>query len=249
MSQTRVHELLVELFDSKDQSLINKLHSHEDFLSFQKKFSLSIPSQDLAQVFTHTSFTHEYNLPHQEQLEFLGDAVLQLIITEELYKRYPNDKEGHLSKLRSALVNEKSLCLMSEKLGLGDLLLVGKGEFKKKLFEQPAVLADTLEALLGQIFRVHGMEFTKKLFLSWLNEFIPTAFDENFLDQYDAKSKLQEKVLAKYKKLPHYTSEQIGEKFEITLWINDAPEGKGIFSSKKIGEKELAQNALKSGII
>jgi ribonuclease III len=249
MSQLRLHELLNHLFESRDIALIAHLFNHEDFANFSKKHSLNIPSKDLAQAFTHTSFSHEFQVPHQEQLEFLGDSVLQLILTDELYKRYPEAKEGHLSKLRSAIVNEKSLSAIGTGLGLGNLIIVGKGEFKKKLFEQAPVLADTFEALLAQVYRHHGLEFTRALFLSWLNEFIPAAFNENFLDTFDAKSKLQEKVLARYKKLPRYTSESLGDEFEVTLWINDIAEAKGVFTSKKNGEKELASDVLKKGII
>jgi ribonuclease III len=249
MSRPRLHQILNDLFDSKDVALIAHLYNHDDFSEFNTKHALKIPSIELAQAFTHTSFSHEYNVPHQEQLEFLGDSVLQLILTDEIFKRFPLEKEGHLSKLRSAIVNEKSLAAISLGLGLDHLIIVGKGEYKKKLFEQAPVLADTFEALLAQIYRFHGLEFTRSLFIKWLSEFIPTAFDSNFLDSFDAKSKLQEKVLGKYKKLPRYTSENVGDEFEITLWINDIAEARGKFSSKKIGEKELAQQVLKKGNI
>ena len=249
MSRPRLHQILNDLFESKDVALIAHLYNHEDIAGFAKVHALKVESKDLAQAFTHTSFSHEFQVPHQEQLEFLGDAVLQLILTDELFKRFPEAKEGHLSKLRSAIVNEKSLAIIAQGLGLNDLIIVGKGEYKKKLFEQAPVLADTFEALLAVIYRYHGLEFTKGLFLKWLNDFIPTVFDENFLDSFDAKSKLQEKVLAKYKKLPRYTSENVGDEFEITLWINEVPEAKGIFSSKKIGEKELAKEILKKDFL
>jgi ribonuclease-3 len=249
MSRPRLHQVLNDLFDSKDVALIAHLYNHYEFQEFIQTHSLKLSSKELAHAFTHTSFSHEFSVPHQEQLEFLGDSVLQLILTDELFKRFPDANEGHLSKLRSAIVNEKSLSVIGLALGLNHLLIVGKGEFKKKLFEQAPVLADTFEALLAQIYRFHGLDFTKTIFLKWLSEFIPTSFDENFLDHFDAKSKLQEKVLAKYKKVPRYTSENHGEEFEITLWINDLPEARGIFSSKKNGEKELAQDVLKKGLI
>lgn len=249
MSRPRLHQFLSQVFETKDPSEVLNLLGHEDFDSFMEIHALKIPKRELAQAFTHTSFSHEFNVPHQEQLEFLGDSVLQLILTEELFKRFPMEKEGHLSKLRSALVNEASLSIMARGLNLSDLLIVGKGEFIKRLYLEASVLADTFEALLAQIYRHHGFEFTRVLFLSWLNKFIPAAFDINFLDQFDAKSKLQEKVLAKYKKLPRYTSENQGDQFEITLWINDVARIRGVFSSKKSGEKELAQEVLKKDLI
>lgn len=249
MSQPRLHHLLAQVFETKDVQQIADLIQHQDYVQFRDKHSLNIPPEEFAQAFTHTSFTHEFNYPHQELLEFLGDSVLSLILTEELFKRFPKVKEGHLSKLRSALVNEKSLALMASGLGLSDLIIVGKGEFIKKLYLEDTVLADTFEALLAQIYRYHGLEFTRALFMSWLNTFIPEAFNENFLDQFDAKSKLQERVLKKYKKLPRYTSEDKGDQFEITLWINEVAELSGVFPSKKSGEKSLAQEALKKGLI
>jgi ribonuclease III len=247
MSRPRIHDLLKEIFETKE--LVESLFEHEDLERFATEHALKIPLKNLAVVFTHKSFSHEFNVPHQEQLEFLGDAVLQLILTDELYKKFSHLQEGHLSKLRAALVNEQSLANIAKGLYLNELIIVGKGEFKKRLMEQDAVLADTLEALLAQIYRFQGLEFARLKFLSWLHEFIPSAFEENFLDQFDAKSKLQEKVLARFKKLPRYTAVEKGDGFEITLWINDQEVAKDIFSSKKNGEKELAKRVLDKELV
>lgn len=247
MSRPRLHVFLEQVFVSKD--LIPELFVHSDFKTFADKYLLSIPTKQFAQSFTHKSFSHEFNVTHQEQLEFLGDSVLQLILTEEIYKRYPNYREGQLSKLRSAIVNEKSLALVARGLELEKLIIVGKGEFKKKLFEQDTILADTFEALLAQIYLFEGYEKTRSLLISWVEEFLPNAFSMHSLETFDVKSKLQETVLAKYKKVPRYTSESIGDLFEITLWINELPVEKGTFTSKKSGEKELAELVLKKGNI
>lgn len=249
MSRPRLHEQLNELFHSKENSQLAAVLLNEDFQSFMNKYALKITVKDFAQAFTHTSFSHEFHVPHQEQLEFLGDSVLQLILTDELYRRFPEEKEGRLSKIRSAVVNEKTLSHMALSLGLADLIIVGKGEFGKKLYLHPSVLGDTFEAMLAQIYRFHGLEFTRALFLTWLSEFVPAAFEKDFLDDFDAKSKLQEKVLARYKKLPRYSAEPVGDEFEISLWINEELVASGVYSSKKIGEKELANEILKKGII
>lgn len=249
MSHPRLQHTLSALFEQKDSALLKGCLAHKDYDSFQLMHGLKLPQEDLVMAFTHTSFTHEFNLPNQEQLEFLGDAVVQMILTDELFRLYPLEKEGRLSKLRSAMVNEKTLSRMAQGLNLGDLLLVGHGEFIKKLFSQESVLADTLEALVGQIYRHHGFDYTRALFLVWLNKFIPGALNFEFLEDFDAKSKIQELSLAKYKKLPRYTAEPIGEKFEIKLWINEELLAVGIFSSKKIGEKELAAEVLKKNVI
>ncbi len=237
------------LYETKDPAILDKVTGHDDFREFLRFHQLQVPLPDLVQAFTHTSFSHEFHLPHQEQLEFLGDSVLQLIITSELFRRFPQEKEGHLSKLRSSIVNERSLAHIATSLGLPRLVLVGRGEFKKKLYEHEALLADTLEALLGQIYQHQGFEFTRGLFLVWLSKFSPDAFAADALKGFDSKSMLQEAVLAKYKKLPRYTAESRGDKFEITLWINDEVRGRGVYPSKRTGEKELAQEALKKNLI
>lgn len=249
MSQPRLHQKLFDLFENKESSLLKECLTHPDYQEFMKKFGIDVPLEELAQAFTHTSFSHEFEVPHQEQLEFLGDSVLQLILTEELYRLYPQEKEGRLSKLRSAIVNEKSLATIAIKLNLSELILVGKGEFTKGLYQQEMVMADTFEALLGQIYRHHGLDFTKKLFLNWLSSALPKALSWDFLLDFDAKSTLQERSLAKYKKLPHYTAEPEGDKFQVKLWINEEMMASGVFSSKKSGEKELAQEVLKKKII
>ncbi len=247
MSHPRLQETLERVFESKD--LLPELLKHHDFQVFANTEGLKIPLEELVLAFTHKSFSHEFQVPHQEQLEFLGDSVLQLILTEELCRRFPEYTEGQLSKLRSAIVNGTSLATMARGLGLGALLIVGKGEYHKRLFEKESVLADTFEALLAQVYRFQGLDGARAMFFLWLQRFIPTAFDANYMANFDVKSTLQERVLARYKKLPRYTAEARGEAFEVVLWINDVEIGRGVYPSKKLGEKELADTALKNGII
>ena len=247
--QPRIKELVLSLYETKSPAILESLLGHDEYITFLQTHQLQLPVKALVQAFTHTSFSHEYQAPHQEQLEFLGDSVLQLIMTDELFRRFPDQKEGHLSKLRSSIVNEKSLAIISTGLKLNDLVLVGRGEFKKKLFDHEAVLADTLEALLGQVYQHQGFDFTRRLFLSWLSRYLPNAYDAGALQDFDFKSKLQEAVLAKYKKLPRYTADPRGEQFEIGLWINDELKAKGVYPSKRSGEKELAEQVLKKGTI
>lgn len=248
MSHPRLHEILQKTFESRNADL-EALTNHPDYSEFGQKHELEMKSEELVPAFIHSSFSHEYGLKSQELLEFVGDAVLGLIITEELFRRFPTEKEGRLSKLRSAIVNEKSLARIGRGIGLGNLVLLGKGEFQKALYEQDVVLADTFEALLAQIYRFRGVDFTRSLFLSWLDRFIPEAFSENYLDNFDAKSTLQERALAKYKKLPRYTAVEKGSEFEVTVWINEKAVISGVFPSKKKGEKELAKEILEKEMI
>jgi ribonuclease-3 len=129
---------------------------------------------------------------------------------------------------------------------LQELLLVGRGEFKKALHLQEAVISDTLEAIVAKIYIHHGMEFASARFLSWLDQAAPEAFNLGNLDSFDAKSKLQEATLAKYKTLPRYSADTLSEGFLVKLWVNEDVVVEGIFSSKKIGERELARKALEN---
>lgn len=245
MSQLTLHVELSKLFSSekKDQDLSICL-GHPDFQSFIKQHDLKVSPFDIVHALTHASFSHEFHTSHQELAEFFGDAVLQLIITQELMRLFPMEQEGKLSKLRSTIVNEKTLAKVARELNLQDLILVGKGEFKKMTHLQDAVLADSMEALIAKLFETQGLEFTSQKVLSWIKIAIPQAFDLDQLEHFDAKSRLQEKTLARYKSLPRYQSEESQEGFKVQLWINEKLQAEGNFNSKKIGERELAQQVL-----
>lgn len=244
MSQTRLHDQMIQLFSERHVQNLKACLEHPDYQSFLTQHSLQVPLNELALAFTHTSFSHEYEVPHQELSEFFGDAVVQLIVTEELMKIYPHEKEGKLSKLRSSIVNEKTLAKVATHLELQTLILVGKGEYKKELHLMDTVLSDTMEALMAKIFKAHGLEFASKKFLEWLKQSVPEAFNLGNLDSFDAKSKLQEATLGKYKMLPRYSADASGDKFKVQLWLNEKLLDEGVFTSKKIGERELARRVL-----
>lgn len=248
MSQTRLHQQLLQLFSERNSQNLILCLEHPDFITFEAKHSLSIPLSDLVLSFTHTSFSHEYEVPHQELSEFFGDAVVQLIVTAELMRLYPNEKEGRLSRLRSFIVNEKTLARVGNGLNLQDLILVGKGEYKKELHLQDTVVSDTLEALMSMIFQHHGLEVSSKLLLKWLSDIVPEVFSMENLENYDAKSKLQEATLAKYKTLPRYQADTLTEGFLVKVYVNEELLASGVYSSKKIGERELARQVLENKV-
>jgi ribonuclease III len=249
MATPRLHIVLEELFQTKHLELVTLLQNHLDFDSFQKALNLSIPAEEFSKAFTHTSFKHEFKVSDQEILEFLGDAVLDLILTQELVQRFPSEKEGTLSKLRSSLVNEKLLASLARNLNLQNLVLIGKGEYFKKTHHQDVVLADTLEALLGVIYLNQGLNVARDFFIRELLALYPDALDLNFVGNFDHKSKLQELTLKKYKQLPRYVAKEMDNKFFIELWINEKLLESGLFQSKKDGEKALAELALKNGTL
>ena len=140
-----------------------------DFSKFEKTIGIIFKNKDLLrQAFTHRSYLNEHKdseLIHNERLEFLGDAVLELIVTEYLYGKFPDSNEGELTAYRSALVNAITLSDAAGKLGMNDFLLLSKGEAKDTGRARQIILANTIEALIGAIFLDQGYD-TAKYFIS-----------------------------------------------------------------------------------
>lgn len=226
---------------------------------FSKKVNLPIDTSFLSverlfQIFSHKSFTHEnpsFNL-NNERLEFVGDAVLDLLVGGQIFKRYPESSEGELSKLRSSLVNEKSLADFAFKINIGAHVLLGKGELKLMGHEKASILSDTFEALLGGVYIDHGFEKTESFFddlLEYLNEkhrfdFLSSAS----LELFDAKTKLQEITMKDFKEVPIYHVEDVtnddGPKFKVQIFIKDQLISSLLGDSKKKTMQKLAQKVL-----
>ena len=151
----------------------------------------------LKQSLTHKSFNKDEN---NEILEFLGDRVLGLVISEKLINDFPNDAEGLIDKRYSKLVNKETCHKVSQSLNLGDFILLGSTEINSKGNEKKSILADACESLIGAIYSDSGYEESKKfIFKFWNNEF--ESLDSNLVDP---KSFLQEWTLKRYKELPEY---------------------------------------------
>ena len=168
----------------------------KDFSKFEKKNNISFNDKNLLkQAFTHRSYINE-NSPggfgHNERLEFLGDAVLELIITEHLYSQYPKSTEGEMTSFRAALVNAVMLSEVAKELSLDDFLLLSKGEAKDVGRARQYILANTFEALVGAIYLDQGYETT----LSFLKKNIFSKLKEVTEKKLwiDAKSLFQEKA-------------------------------------------------------
>jgi ribonuclease III len=158
----------------------------------------------LMQAMTHRSFVNEQSgsvWNHNERLEFLGDAVLNLSLTTMLLNHYPDLPEGHLSKIRAGQVNEKSLAVLSSHLGLGGYLLMGKGEERTGGREKPSILADTLEAVLGAIYLDGGFDAA----LSFVQRLFQSRFENaSTFSTQDYKTLLQEYCQGELKTVPEY---------------------------------------------
>ncbi len=155
-------------------------------------------AQLLQRALTHRS----YSAAHNERLEFLGDSILNCVVAKHLYDIYPELPEGDLSRLRSNLVNQQTLFVLAQQLGLGELLLLGEGERKSAGFRRPSILADTMEALFGAVFLDAGFAAAEQVVLRLYVPFIAQA-DAQTLGK-DYKTLLQEYLQGKRLALPKY---------------------------------------------
>ena len=249
---------LQSLYRDRANKKIESQHIEEFHLFLQNPWHPEFPYSlnDLKLALTHSTFSHEWGkelFPSNERVEFIGDGVLNLLVAEKLYRLYPQYKEGQLSKLRGALVNEEALCELALMLQLDSSLFLGRGELKKVEAGQalPAsILADLFEAVLGQIYLSFGVEETKT-FLNKVFEIFKRThagydfFDENRLQHFDPKSLLQEKLAKDSNKTPDYRSLEIHPgQFRVELWIGDELMLVKNGQSKKTIEKELAKEFL-----
>ena len=158
----------------------------------------------LNKALTHRSYANEksQNLKHNERMEFLGDSVLDVLVSNYLVEKFSDFSEGTLSKIRAAVVNESCLAKLAKKINLGNYLLLGKGEDSSGGREKPSILADAFEALAGAVFRDGGLEAASNIFLPLLvGEIKKTAESWSFRD---FKSDLQEYTQNKMVCIPSY---------------------------------------------
>jgi ribonuclease-3 len=198
---------------------------------------------------THKSWmneTEETGRTDNERLEFLGDAVLALVTSDLLMRRFPDQPEGELSKARAAIVNESGLAQVAESLSLGQWIFLGRGEEQAGGRQKRSLLANTFEALVGAVYRDGGFQaafqVADRLFSPLIAD-IPTAASKDF------KSRLQELAQARLQLAPTYTvlSEQgpdHAKTFEIAILIGDKEYGRAFGRSKKEAQQNAAQQAL-----
>jgi ribonuclease III len=199
---------------------------------------------------THKSYAHEQKIADNERLEFLGDAILQFVISDHLMREYPELPEGMLSKFRSVLVSEKGLSLIAGKIGLGSYVRIGKGEESTGGRDKKSILADALEALISAVYldsqSEFGIEKTKGVVLKLFHEDIIVA--EKTFTTVDYKTDIQEFVQKnKLGELSYKVIEEIGpdhdKEFVTALLISDLVYGVGRGKSKKMSEQNAAINA------
>ena len=204
----------------------------------------------LKNALVHSSYANEVrgDTYSNERLEFLGDSVLSVIVSEHIYNKYPNMPEGELTKLRASLVCEKSLCSFSRELGIGDYLLLGKGEDKNGGRERDSILADAFEAILAAIYLDGGMDCAKKhIFNTVLRDLEHHADEDSFKDY---KTVLQEIIQRNPEENVSYilideTGPDHDKMFTVEVRLNSNVIGQGSGKSKKQAEQMAACQALK----
>lgn len=222
-----------------------------DFASFATQSNLSFNNLDLlVEALTHRSYLNEhreYPGAHNERLEFLGDAVLELVVTDFLFKKYPAKPEGELTSYRAALVNTVSLAEYAHKLGMGDYLLLSKGEAKDTGRARDVIMADSFEAVIGALFLDSGYEAAEKFIATHVYGKIDEVIAKG--SYQDAKSRFQEIAQEKKSATPSYeTISEIGpdhdKRFTVAVYVRDAEIARGEGKSKQEAEQAAAQAAL-----
>ncbi|MBF0278027.1 MAG: ribonuclease III [SAR324 cluster bacterium] len=212
-----------------------------------------INSEVLRQACTHKSFVNEHadaEIKDNERLEFLGDAVLDLVVSDLLMERFPDLPEGGLTKLRASLVSESGLSKIAEAIDLGKFILLGKGEELTGGREKKSILSSTFEALIAAIYidsREQGLNTVRKVIQDLFENEIPST-EETFFPR-DYKTELQEYVQKRFHTISTYklynaSGPDHEKEFEVAALIDDREYGRGKGSSKKQAEQVAAKEAL-----
>ena len=212
------------------------------------KIGYTFSKQDyLKLALTHSSYSNEHKShkkENNERLEYLGDAVLELTVSDYLFHAYPKKNEGELTKIRSSLVCERTLSSCAREIQLGQALRLSKGEHQTGGRERDSILSDAFEAVIGAIYLDGGMEPAR----AFIHRFLLTDVEEKALF-YDAKTILQEMVQAETKeKLSYHLIKEEGpdhcKEFTVETWIGDKPVAVGTGKTKKAAEQMAAYKTI-----
>ncbi|WP_454789441.1 ribonuclease III [Mycolicibacterium lutetiense] len=221
----------------------------DSHVALLEALGVGLPAELLTIALTHRSYSYENGgLPTNERLEFLGDAVLGLTITEELYHRHPERSEGDLAKLRASIVNTQALADVGRGLtegGLGSHLFLGKGEENSGGADKSSILADGVESLLGAIYLEYGLTTAREVILRLFGELLDTA--PTLGAGLDWKSSLQELTASRGLGAPSYVVTSTGpdhdKEFSATVVVADVEYGSGVGRNKKEAELKAAAAA------
>jgi ribonuclease-3 len=232
------------------KSITEKLY--KDLEELEGIINYSFKDKDnLILALTHSSYANEnkrYNLISNERLEFLGDAVLNIIISEKIYLKYKNFNEGEMTKARSLIVCETSLIRCANKINLAKFLLLGKGEELTGGRSRPSIISDAFEALIGAVYIDGGMRNARKFINIYMKEIIGLAINGD--DYLDFKTQFQEVVQSKgERKISYEVLEEKGPDHDKTFISQVKVENKPMGIGKGKNKKEAEQNAAKNALI
>lgn len=225
----------------------------KDIAIFEKQLGIEFRNPDtLLKAFVHKSYVNEnrdFELGHNERLEFLGDAVLELVVTDELFTRFPKKAEGELTAVRAAIVNTKSLSATAKRLGMDDYLLLSKGESRSTGRARSYILANTFEAVVGAIYSDLGYEQARKFIAKSLFEDIDQVVEDKLW--IDSKSYFQEKAQEVFSTTPEYkliseSGPDHDKVFVMGVYVNNKLLGQGSGASKQDAEQVAARKALEA---
>ncbi len=213
---------------------------------------MSIDPELLILSLTHRSFAYENGgLPTNERLEFLGDSVLGIVVTDLLYREHPDFSEGDLAKIRASCVSQRALAIVAREIDLGSFVLLGKGEVSTGGKDKDSILCDSLEAVFGAVYLTHGIDVSRDVILRLVGPSLVKAATAG--DALDWKTALQEACSTQGLPGPIYDVTGVGpdhaRTFTATVLVDGIPRGTGTGSSKKVAEQvaaEVAHGALAS---
>jgi ribonuclease-3 len=222
-----------------------------DFAKFEEISGVTFKNKELLRrAFTHRSYLNEnrgMEASHNERLEFLGDAVLELLVTEYLFEKYPDSNEGDLTAYRASLVNAITLSEAAQKINVNDFLLLSKGEAKDTGKARQYILANTMEAIIGAIYLDQGYDLSKYFISKNLFHLIDKIVEDK--SWIDAKSQFQEKAQEEESLTPQYKSlKEEGpdhdKRFTVGVYLGDRLVAEGEGMSKQEAEQVAARKAL-----
>jgi ribonuclease-3 len=221
----------------------------EQLSILRAELGVEVSDELLHLALIHRSYAYEQGgIPHNERLEFLGDSVLGIVVTDELYRRFPDLAEGQLAKIRAAVVNARALADVARAIGLGTFILLGRGEVTTGGDDKSSILADSMEAVIGAMYLSQG--------LRGAGDFVHRIFDPLITASADLgagldwKTSLQEVAAAAEHGLPEYLVEDSGpdheKEFVARVIVGGEVLGTGIGRSKKIAEQQAAEAAYRA---
>lgn len=216
-----------------------------DYSKLEKCLGYQFKDKNLiVEALTHKSYKKPYN---NERLEFLGDAVLNLIVGEYLYHKFPKSNEGELSKIRASLVNETGFTKLAKDINLGDYIYISVAEERNNGRKKASILSDAFEAIMGAIYLESGLNNLKPIMLQLLEN----SYDKINLDVLfsDYKTALQEITQSMFGTIPEYKLEKSfgpdhQKEFEVSIWIDEKNYGTAKGKSKKLAQQAVAKIAL-----